>query len=107
MTQVDSRQPATALEQGRNAFERGMWGDAYRALSAADLEAQLEPEDLEHLATAARLVGNEAESADLMARAHQEFLARGDSARAARAAIWIAMRLLVDGKAAPSAGWVA
>jgi DNA-binding NarL/FixJ family response regulator len=96
----------TALELGRDAFGRGMWGDAYRALSAADHETPLDPHDLEHLATAARLVGNEAESADLMARTHQEFLARGDAARAARAAIWIAMRLLVDGKTAPSAGWV-
>ena len=97
----------TALERGRAAFMRGEWNEAYADLSAANRELSLDPEDLERLATAARLVGNEAESADLLARSHQEFLARGDAPRAARAAIWMAMRLLVDGKTAPSGGWVA
>ncbi|HEY0350771.1 MAG TPA: LuxR C-terminal-related transcriptional regulator [Gemmatimonadales bacterium] len=97
----------TTLERGRDAFARGIWSDAYREFSAAHREVPLDPSDLERLATAARLVGNESESADLMARTHQELLARGDAPRAARVAIWIAMRLLVDGKTAPSAGWVA
>ena len=44
-----------ALERGREAFWRQAWVDAYTRLSAADRDADLPPEDLEHLATAAYL----------------------------------------------------
>ena len=54
---------ATAsLDQGRAAFERQAWGNAYQQLTAADHEATLEPEDLERLAIAAHLVGRNAET---------------------------------------------
>jgi DNA-binding NarL/FixJ family response regulator len=98
---------ATALERGRESFERRMWGEAYRALSAADREAPLDPEDLERLGIAARLIGNDAESGDLLARLHQELLARAEAPRAARAAVWLAIRLHFEGKDAPSGAWVA
>src|SRR6478672_11365276 len=97
----------SAIERGRRLSQQRMWGDAYRTLSAADREAPLDPDDLERLGIAAQLVGNEAESEALLARVHQEFLTRGDAPRAARAAVWMAMRLLLQGKTAPSAGWVA
>jgi DNA-binding CsgD family transcriptional regulator len=97
----------SAVERGREFFQQRMWGDAYRTLSAADREAPLDPEDLERLGIAAQLIGNDAESEELLARVHQEFLARGDAPHAARAAVWMAMRLLLQGKTAPSAGWVA
>ena len=35
-----------SLDQGRAAFERQTWGNAYQHLAAADREAALEPEDL-------------------------------------------------------------
>jgi hypothetical protein len=62
MTTVD------ALDQGREAFGRRAWGDAYAQLLAADREAPLAPEDLERLATAAHLIGREIDSADVWAR---------------------------------------
>ena len=97
----------SALERGREAFEQRMWSEAYRALSAADREAPLDPEDLERLGIAARLIGNDAESGDLLTRLHQQLLARDDAPRAARTAVWLAIRLHFEGKTAPSGAWVA
>ena len=80
---------AQALEQGRESFRKQAWGTAFSQLSAADREASLEPEDLVQLAQAAQLIGKEAEGADLLARAHQAFLSRGDEQLAARCAFWL------------------
>ncbi len=97
-----------ALERGRTAFERRAWGEAYNQLLAADREGSLGPEDLERLATAAHLVGREADSADLWARAYHEFHRQGDVARAARCAFWVATGLQIQqGKLARSSGWLA
>ena len=49
---------------GRRSFAQYAWTDCYVALSAADREAPLEPEDLQRLATAAHLIGRETESVD-------------------------------------------
>src|SRR5919109_2445671 len=98
---------ADALDRGRECFGRQAWGDAYAQLSAADHEAPLEPEDLERLATAAYLVGRDADSADIWARAHHEFLSRGDVERAARCAFWLAFGLLNKGELARGGGWIA
>ena len=46
----------TELEQGRSAYERRQWLDAYTALSTADAAAPLGVDD-ERLATAASMVG--------------------------------------------------
>jgi DNA-binding NarL/FixJ family response regulator len=96
-----------AVAGGRAAFAAKAWVDAHSRLSAADRQAPLGPADLERLATAARLTGNDAESADLWARAHQAFLASGDQERAARCAAQLAIRLLLDGEPARSGGWLA
>jgi hypothetical protein len=61
----------TTAERGRAAFEAGAWTDAYEQFTGADAESELDPEDIERLATVAFLVGKEAESSDLWARAHQ------------------------------------
>ena len=66
-----------AVARGRESYARRAWRDAYAELSAADLEAPLEPEDLERLATAAYLFGKDAD--DIWARAHHGFLDRGRS----------------------------
>ncbi len=64
-------------------------------------------EDLERLATAAYLTGKEDESGELWARAHHEFLVRGEPTRAARCAFWLAYGLLEKGELARGSGWLA
>jgi ATP/maltotriose-dependent transcriptional regulator MalT len=98
---------ADALDQGRRSFAGQAWADAYAQLSAADRHAPLEPQDLERLATAAYLVGRDDDGADIGARAHQEFLSRGEVERAVRCAFWVAYGLLERGEQARGGGWLA
>lgn len=93
--------------RGGEAFARRAWADSYRLLEAADREASLEPEDLERFATAAYLLGRDAESEALRARAYQACLDRGDPEGAARAASWLAFGLLQSGARAQASGWFA
>ena len=97
---------AQALEQGRESFRKQAWGAAFSQLSAADCEASLEAEDLAQLAQAARLIGKEAEGADLLSRAHQAFLSRGDEQPAARCAFWMGFSALLNGEFAKAGGWL-
>jgi DNA-binding CsgD family transcriptional regulator len=98
---------ADTLVQGRESFGRQAWVDAFAQLSAADRETPLAPEDLERLATAAYLLGRDADSTDIWARAHHELVRRGDVERAARCAFWLAFILLIKGELVRGGGWVA
>jgi DNA-binding CsgD family transcriptional regulator len=95
-----------ALYRGRESFARQAWGDAFAQLSAADKESALEPADLELVAVAAVLVGEDEMAVDTGARAHQEYLRLGNPARAARAAFWLGMLLLDKGEMARGGGWL-
>lgn len=95
------------LAAGRQWFAQHAWTDCCAALSAADRERSLEPEDLERLATAAHLIGREDESLDTWTRAYQALLARGDTQRAAKCAFWLAFQLSNAGEAARGGGWLA
>ncbi len=95
------------LRRGREAFARQRWADAHTSLSAADREAPLPPDDLERLATAAYLAGHDGDSADAWARAHQEYLSRGDVPRAVRCAFWLAHGLLTRGEQTRGGAWIA
>ena len=83
-----------ALDRGRQAFAAQAWSEAYVQLRAADHDARLEPDDLLSLALASILTGHDEESDAVLARAHEQFLARGEFARAAQSAIWLGMSLL-------------
>jgi DNA-binding CsgD family transcriptional regulator len=97
-----------ALTRGRAAFEREAWAEACRELAAVDARGGLEPDDLDRLATAAYLVGEEVLSADARARAHAGFLERGQPVRAARSAFWLAFALTdKPATAAQAGGWLA
>ena len=96
-----------ALDRGRESFTRQAWAEAYAQLVAADRETPLQPDDLERLATAAYLVGRDADCADIWARAHHEFKSRGEVERAARCAFWLAFGLLDRGEVARGSGWIA
>ena len=95
------------LERGRERFARQAWAESYRLLQEADRDVPLEPEDLERLAIAAYLVGQDDDCDVISARAHQRFLDRGDREGAARAAFWLGFALLGRGAMAPASGWLA
>jgi len=99
--------PPEPLEQGRDAFKRGAWASAYRQLSAADTATQLAPEDLELLATAAYLVGNDRVGDEVWTRAHNEYLRRANAPRAARCAFWLILNHITRGEFAQAGGWLA
>jgi len=94
-----------ALTRGREAFSHRAWREAFDHLSAADQTTPLAAEDLERAATAATLIGRD-DGPDLWARAHQNFLDRGDIERAARCAFWVAFLLMTTGKSARGSGWI-
>lgn len=98
---------ADALHRGRESFRRKAWAEAYAQLSAADGKTLLAPEDCERLATAAYLIGRDADSDDHWTRAHQGFLRRGDIGGAVRCAFWLGFGLLNRGEQARGAGWIA
>ena len=98
---------AVALERGREAFRAERWGDAYAELTTVNHETAIEPDDVERLATAAHLLGRNAESMDLWARAHHDFASRGNARRAARCAFRVAQALMFKGQAAGANGWIA
>jgi DNA-binding CsgD family transcriptional regulator len=96
-----------ARARGRACFGRRAWADAFAALSAADRDVPLEPDDLERLATAAYLIGRDEESVEVWERAHRELLSRGEPLRGARCAGWLVFVLLNRGEFARAAGWLA
>ncbi len=95
------------LRNGREAFARRQWTTACSYLTDADRESSLEPEDLQRLATAAYLIGKVAESTKYWARAHAEFLNRGEVERAARCGFWLAFGLMSQGDRARAGAWIA
>jgi DNA-binding CsgD family transcriptional regulator len=98
---------ADALEQGRRSYARQAWAEAFAQLSAADGHDPLGPEDLERLATAAYLIGRDDDGADVGARAHHEFLRRGQVERAVRGAFWLGFSFIDQGDEARGGGWLA
>jgi tetratricopeptide (TPR) repeat protein len=93
------------LERGREAYERRAWLDAYQALSRADEEAPLGPENLDLLAVAASMVGRMDDYLEVLERAHHGYLDAGEVLLAARAALTIGMNLAVRGEIGPAGGW--
>ncbi len=101
MTKVDT------LKQGRQAFSKQAWTDAYNFLSSADDKASLNADDLELLAKAAYLIGKESVYTEIWARAHQKFLDQDETERAAYSAFWLGMLLFFRGEHAQGSGWIA
>ncbi|WP_284735591.1 helix-turn-helix transcriptional regulator [Dongia deserti] len=97
----------SAIIQGREAFARRKWREAYAQFAAADRELPLEPADLERFATAAWLVGKEAQATTMWMRAHHQLVDQGDVERAARLGFWLSLSLLLAGEMARSTGWLA
>ncbi len=95
------------IERGHAAYDAQAWRAAYTALAEADAVTPLDPSDLELLAQAAVLIGQDVESAAALTRAHHEYLKRGDAESAARCAFWIAFPMIMAGDSARGSGWLA
>jgi DNA-binding CsgD family transcriptional regulator len=96
------------LARGRDAFAREAWSEACQQLMTADAETPLGPEDLDSLATAAFLVGEDTVCVDALTRAHQGFLERDHPIRAARCAIWLSFAMFErPALQSQATGWVA
>ncbi len=91
-------------ERGREAFARRAWPEAYEHFAAA---ADLDGEDLQRLAVAAHLVGDDEASARAWEAAHARRAADGDAAGAAYCAGWLGMQLMLQGDVAQASGWFA
>ncbi|WP_129788425.1 response regulator transcription factor [Promicromonospora panici] len=97
------------LQRARDAFERGEWVSAFRALSDLAPEAgqDLHVDDLMALATTAFLLGRRNDCVQALQRAHQVALEGDDVLAAVRAASTLALVLAQGGEAAVAGGWVA
>jgi DNA-binding CsgD family transcriptional regulator len=100
-------EPEPALEQGRGAYARGAWRDAFDALERANRERPLAPDDLELLAQAAYMLGLDEEYRGALEQAFHACRDAGDSLRAARCAWWIGHNFLFLSQSAPARGWFA
>lgn len=103
---MESPPQVPALERGRAGYARHAWREAYEQLRAADQETPLAPDDLERLGTAAFLIGKDEECCEALTRLHQEFLQRGQTERAIRAAFWVGFTLVMKGEHARGGGWL-
>ncbi|HKV43836.1 MAG TPA: LuxR C-terminal-related transcriptional regulator [bacterium] len=72
------------------------------------MRTPLDPDDLDRLATAAYLIGEDVVSVQTRTRAHAGFLERGETIRAARSAFWLAFTIFDrPSQRAQAAGWLA
>jgi DNA-binding CsgD family transcriptional regulator len=94
------------LERGREAYERHAWVDASDALSAADRTQPLGAEDLERLATAVYMLGDEDDYLAQLERAHAAHVDAGAPLRAVRCAFWIGVHHAQRGDMARAGGWL-
>ena len=94
------------LVRGRDAYSRYAWKEAYEELSQADDSTPLGGADLELLAVAAHMLGQDAEAMQLYERAHQAHRNAGDVRPAIRCAIWLGINLALRGDVGPATGWL-
>jgi DNA-binding CsgD family transcriptional regulator len=95
------------VDQGRDAYRRRAWGEAYRRFSLADEGTPLSADDLERLAWAAALSGQNEAMIRVLDRLYQLQIEAGATLSAARTAFWLCMRLFSLGEAGQASGWLA
>jgi DNA-binding CsgD family transcriptional regulator len=104
----DSASQGRALSAlAAQAYARRDWAEAYEALRRSSAAGPLDAADAERLALSATLTGHEEAACQAFERQHQACLEAGEGARAARAALWLAMRLFSLGEPARASGWLA
>ena len=92
------------LERARAAFERRDWATAYDRLSSS---TGLSAGDLQTLATAAYLVGDDDACIRALQRGYRLQIDDGDTLGAVRFAFWLALVLNTRGEVAIGTGWAA
>ncbi|HEY6772314.1 MAG TPA: LuxR C-terminal-related transcriptional regulator [Solirubrobacterales bacterium] len=93
------------VAQGRDAYARQAWSEAYESLIEAERSAPLDPRDVEVLATSAYMLGREREYYELMERAYRGHLEVEDSLPAVRCAFWLGTNLSISGELGRASGW--
>jgi ATP/maltotriose-dependent transcriptional regulator MalT len=94
------------LDQGREAYARSAWAQAYDSLARADELEPLAADDLELLAISAYMLGREDEWSHVLERAYQRRSEAGERRLAARCAFWIGTQLALRGEMGPATGWL-
>ena len=94
------------LQEGRKAYARSAWAQAYESLARADELEPLAAEDLELLATSAFMLGREDESMRALERACHRHSEADERRPAARCAFWIGIQLMLHGEMGPATGWL-
>ena len=94
-----------AVRQGRDAIAHRAWAGAFRALAKADRQHPLGPQDLEHLALAAYMLGCPDDHLEYLKRAHRAYQNAGDLPRATRCAFWAGINFATRGQVSHAAGW--
>jgi DNA-binding NarL/FixJ family response regulator len=92
------------VQAARDAFARHSWREVYTLLTQA--AGDLDADQLEMLAVAANLIGQDDESVRAWEQAHAEHLRAGRPDRAAQSACWAALGLLLRGEMAQAGGWM-
>jgi class 3 adenylate cyclase len=103
MTEIrdDSR-----LDRAREALDRQSWDESYQLFLEADIERPLGPDELPMLAQASYLAGHPERSRQAWERIHTDAIRRGDSRKAAEAALQLGFLLVDAGLVAQARGWV-
>jgi DNA-binding NarL/FixJ family response regulator len=92
---------------GRRAYAQQAWADAHDALTRASASAPLDVEDTERLAWASLLSGRDDSTFAALERLYELRLEAGEQLRAARAAIWLGLRLMSIRQIGHATGWFA
>ncbi len=95
------------LTLGRECYRRRSWREACTLLAACDADSPLPEADLELLAVASFLQGQDRASDDAWTRAHRRHLEMGNRPGAVGCAFWLAFRLLNSGDLPGASGWIA
>jgi class 3 adenylate cyclase len=94
------------VQQGRAAYYRHAWHEAFDSLRTADQETPLLPPDLGLLAEAAWFAGDPDAALEARERAHAGYLQQGDQCHAAEMALQIALGHFERLETAVGNGWL-
>jgi DNA-binding CsgD family transcriptional regulator len=93
------------LDRACQYYQQCAWADAYQAFLLADQQAPLAADDLELLAMAAYLIGQDEQYLKVLERAYNAYCDTRETPRAARCAFWLGFRLLMRGETGRATGW--